>query len=68
MECEQWEFFQGQDGRWRWRCYKEDGSFTESQHSFQSRVDCIAQAMSHGYLSTAGLTTRTATKPPSDPS
>lgn len=45
-----WDFFPEQSGRWRWRCYQDDGSYVDSQETFQSLVACRADAMRHGYL------------------
>jgi hypothetical protein len=46
----QWDFVQDEDGKWFWRCYREDGTYSRSERTFDSRVDCIADAMRHGYL------------------
>jgi hypothetical protein len=46
----QWDFEHDEQGHWFWRCYHEDGTYTRSGQTFQSRVDCIADAMKHGFL------------------
>jgi hypothetical protein len=53
MAAQQWEFLQDQDGRWYWRCISEATS-SESDLRFESRTDCIADAMRHGYLAGTG--------------
>jgi len=46
----QWDFVQDEQGKWFWRCYQGDRTYSRSQHTFDTRVDCIADAMRHGYL------------------
>jgi hypothetical protein len=47
---EQWDFFADRQGDWRWRSHRHDGACAESKAAFESRTDCIADAMRHGYL------------------
>jgi hypothetical protein len=47
---EQWEFFADPQGDWRWRSRRHDGASAQSKIPFESRTDCIADAMRHGYL------------------
>jgi hypothetical protein len=53
MAAQQWEFLQDEQGKWYWRCISEPIS-AESDLRFESRTDCIADAMRHGYLSGTG--------------
>jgi hypothetical protein len=50
MNREHWDFFLDNRGHWHWSCHRSDGTHAESKESFQSRTDCIADAMRHGYL------------------
>lgn len=47
---EHWDFFLDKEDRWHWSCRRADDSRAESKDSFESRTDCIADAMRHGYL------------------
>jgi hypothetical protein len=46
-----WEFGQTADQRWYWRRLHADGTFLESPRTFESRLDCVANAFDHGYCS-----------------
>jgi len=46
-----WQFGQTMDQRWYWRRFNDDGTQTESSRMFANRVDCIADAFEHGYMS-----------------
>ena len=47
---EHWDFLADREGRWRWHFERDDLTRGESRETFQSRTDCIADAMRHGYL------------------
>ncbi|MEA3157467.1 MAG: hypothetical protein QOK44_5056 [Betaproteobacteria bacterium] len=49
-ETADWDFFADKEGNWHWRSYRPAGAQAESRDSFESRTDCIADAMRHGYL------------------
>ena len=49
-KTQQWEFVQDSGRRWFWRQLNRDSQTTCSGQGFASRTDCIADAMSHGYL------------------
>lgn len=51
-KTQQWEFLQDRGLRWYWRRLKRDNQADKSAGAFSSRTDCIADAMSHGYLGT----------------
>ncbi len=45
-----WDFFQDQDGRWRWRySSSEQQRVSECDHGYATPDDCIADARRHGY-------------------
>jgi hypothetical protein len=46
-----WDFHQTADHGWQWRYMPENTANIVSGGHFQSRNDCIADAMRHGYLS-----------------
>ena len=48
---QQWAFVQDDSGGWCWRCFDDDAQ-TASDRTFESRTDCLVDAMRHGYLST----------------
>jgi hypothetical protein len=50
-----WQFFQNEAGLWCWKHMASGGTLTQSERCFESRTDCIANAMRHGYLSRASL-------------
>ena len=50
-----WQFYQNENGLWCWKHTASSGISTESQQCFESRTDCIANAMSHGYLARTSL-------------
>ena len=49
-----WEFLQDGQAGWYWRCTRDDGTAIDSDERFETRTDCIADAMRWGYLSTGG--------------
>ena len=48
-----WEFALRTDQRWYWRRVNVDGTCRDSAHAFERRLDCVADAFDHGYLSPA---------------
>jgi hypothetical protein len=50
-----WQFFQNEGGLWCWKHTGPSGASTQSERCFESRTDCIANAMLHGYLARAAL-------------
>jgi phosphoribosylaminoimidazole carboxylase (NCAIR synthetase) len=44
----EWAFRRDADGRWYWVCIDE-GSISESAHTFDNQQGCVADAVSHGY-------------------
>ena len=46
----QWQFFQGARDLWTWRVQHPDGPSTMSEASFPTFVECIADAINHGYV------------------
>jgi hypothetical protein len=50
-KMQQWEFGMGLDHRWYWRRLAPDGTYLECDRTFDSRLQCIADAFEHGYLS-----------------
>jgi hypothetical protein len=52
-----WEFFQRENGRWSWRFEPAAAQAAkESSDSFNTRSECIVDAMDHGYLTHTGTT------------
>jgi hypothetical protein len=51
-----WQFYQNDAGLWCWRHTAQTGISEESKQCFESRTDCIANAMNHGYLARSGMT------------
>src|SRR5689334_19318157 len=49
IAMQQWQFLQDSEGRWYWICTSETSS-SQSTGRFATRVDCVADAMRHGYL------------------
>jgi hypothetical protein len=45
-----WQFYQDDRGLWCWKHVALDGETREGKHCFDSRTDCIVDAMRHGYL------------------
>lgn len=45
-----WQFYQNEAGLWCWKHTASGGVSIEGEHCFESRTDCIANAMRHGYL------------------
>ena len=45
-----WQFYQNDKGEWCWKHVAQNGFMVESEMCFDSRTDCIADAMRHGYL------------------
>ena len=45
-----WQFYQNEAGLWCWKHTAANGICSESQECFDSRTDCIVNAMRHGYL------------------
>jgi hypothetical protein len=50
-----WQFYQNEAGLWCWKHTASSGISTEGERCFESRTDCIANAMRHGYLSCPSL-------------
>ena len=50
-KMQQWEFGLGLDHRWYWRRLAPDGTYVECDRRFDSRLQCVADAFEHGYLS-----------------
>jgi hypothetical protein len=50
-KMQQWEFGLGLDQRWYWRRLAPDGTYVECDRTFDSRLQCVADAFEHGYLS-----------------
>jgi hypothetical protein len=50
---QKWEFGQNRDQRWFWRRMHDVGTFLQSADTFDTRMQCIANAFDHGYLSPA---------------
>jgi hypothetical protein len=50
-----WQFYQNQSGLWCWKHTPANGVAAEGDECFESRTDCIAHAMRHGYLSRTSL-------------
>jgi hypothetical protein len=50
-----WQFYQNEAGLWCWKHTSAAGHSTESEHCFESRTDCIANAMHHGYLARSSV-------------
>jgi hypothetical protein len=50
-----WQFYQNDAGLWCWKHTAQTGISEESRLCFESRTDCIANAMSHGYLARSGF-------------
>jgi hypothetical protein len=50
-----WQFYQNEAGLWCWKHKAQGGESAESERCFESRTDCIAHAMRHGYLARADL-------------
>jgi hypothetical protein len=46
-----WQFFQNDAGLWCWKRIDPEGVLSENGRCFDSRTDCIVDAMKHGYLS-----------------
>ena len=46
----EWQFFQGARDLWTWRVQQPDGPSVMSQESFASFIDCVADAINHGYV------------------
>jgi len=45
-----WDFFQDNDGRWRWRYSSaEEQRVSECAQGYATPDDCIADARRHGY-------------------
>jgi hypothetical protein len=57
-KTQQWEFLQDRALRWYWRRLKRGDPTGRSQEVFSSRTDCIADAMTHGYLGMVPWLTR----------
>jgi hypothetical protein len=57
-KTQQWEFLQDRGLRWYWRRLKRGSPAARSERVFRSRTDCIADAMTHGYLGTIPWLTR----------
>ena len=55
---ENWRFFQDALSLWAWEHTAPDGCITLCARRFSSRVDCIADAMRHGYLAVAERTSQ----------
>jgi hypothetical protein len=55
---ERWQFFQNEHRQWCWSRVQPDGALQTSKKCFESRNDCIADAMRNGYLSQAALPRR----------
>jgi hypothetical protein len=51
-----WQFYQNEEGLWCWKHTASGGAAMQSEHCFESRTDCIANAMRHGYLARAVYT------------
>jgi hypothetical protein len=55
-----WEFVPGIEGTdravyWRWRAFTQAGTpFSESEQSFDTFTECIADAKRHGYERDSG--------------
>jgi hypothetical protein len=47
---DRWQFYQNDRGLWCWKHVTRDGETLEGKHCFDSRTDCIVDAMRHGYL------------------
>ena len=45
-----WQFFRNEQCEWCWKHIAQNGFTLESDDCFDSRTDCIADAMRHGYL------------------
>jgi hypothetical protein len=48
-----WQFYQNERGLWCWKHVALDGETREGKRCFDSRTDCIVDAMHHGYLTAA---------------
>lgn len=57
-----WQFYQNEKGEWCWKHVAATGFTLESDDCFDSRTDCIADAMRHGYLARS-VTTRAGAHP-----
>jgi hypothetical protein len=57
-KTQQWEFLQDRALCWYWRRLKRGKPAARSEEVFPSRTDCIADAMTHGYLGTIPWLTR----------
>ena len=45
-----WQFYQNDGGEWCWKHTAATGITTHSERCYESRTDCIADAMRNGYL------------------
>ena len=45
-----WEFLEDTSGQWRWRTSDPAAARAESCKTFKSGIDCVANALRHGYL------------------
>ena len=53
---ETWQFLQQDEtGLWCWWHTNSHGEVSRSERCFESRTDCIVDAMKHGYLDVAAL-------------
>jgi uncharacterized protein YegP (UPF0339 family) len=50
-----WQFYLNKAGLWCWKHTASNGISAHSEQCFESRTDCIANAMRHGYLSRTSL-------------
>jgi hypothetical protein len=55
-----WQFYQNERGQWCWKHVAVGGEMREGKHCFDSRTDCIVDAMAHGYLAAAQARPRAA--------
>ena len=60
---EKWYFYQNDVGLWCWRRTDPNGVVAEGAKCFESRTDCIADAMRHGYLACDSARSASHTRP-----
>jgi hypothetical protein len=44
-----WSVFHHLDGGWQWECFDEHGNIQAHAKGFASRIECVTDAMRHGY-------------------
>jgi hypothetical protein len=48
---EHWKFYKDQNHKWRWRCVDPAGTVvSDSGAWFFNQIQCLADAIAHGYL------------------